>query len=158
MISTALYLVALLLLLVSSMKDKDKTKKSLRIAWSSFNKLLPNALSIMLFVGITLAIVDQNLISSVIGSKSGIWGTVIALIVGSIALIPSFIAFPLGGALLNAGAGYTQIAALVSTIMAVGVVTLPTEIKYFNKSIAVKRIIFSFLICGIFTIVVGLVM
>lgn len=158
MTTIVLYIIASTLLLLSFIKDKNKTKKSMLIARSTFMKLLPSALSIMLFVGITLAIVNPKVISSIIGSQSGILGTIIALIVGSIALIPSFIAFPLGGSLLKAGAGYTQVAALVSTVMAVGVITLPTEIKYFNKSIALKRIVLSFLVCVIFTIVIGLVM
>ena len=158
MTSIVLYAIALTLLVVSFFKDKSKTKKSILIAWSSFIKLLPSALSIMLFVGISLAIVNQKVISSMIGSQSGIFGVTIALIVGSVAVIPSFIAFPLGGALLKAGAGYPQVAAFVSTVMAVGVVTLPAEIKYFNKSTAIKRIVFSFMVCLIFTIIIGLVM
>jgi uncharacterized membrane protein YraQ (UPF0718 family) len=158
MTSVILYLIALTLLLVSFLKDKNKTKKSMRIAWSSFIKLLPNVLSIMLFVGITLAIVNPKIISSIIGSESGILGVVIALIFGSVTLIPSFIAFPLGGALLKAGAGYPQVSAFVSTVMAVGIVTLPMEIKYFNKTIALKHMAFSFLICVMFTVVIGLVM
>lgn len=158
MTSIVLYSIALILLIISFMKDKEKSRKSLNIARSSFIKLMPNVLSIMLFVGITLSILDQKTISNLIGSQSGILGTAIALIVGSIVLIPSFVAFPLGGALLKAGAGYPQVAALVSTVMAVGIVTLPTEIKYFSKSIAVKRIILTFLVCVIFTIVIGRVM
>lgn len=158
MISTILYSIALILLVFSFLKDKEKTKKSLKIGWGSFKKMLPSAITIMIFIGILLSILDKNMISGIIGSESGFLGIVIALIVGSIAMIPSFIAFPLGGALLDGGAGYAQVAALVSTIMAVGIVTLPMEIKYFNKNIAVKRVIFSFLICVIFTAVIGLVM
>ena len=114
--------------------------------------------AILLFVGISLAVVDPKTISNLIGSKSGIWGIFIALVVGSIAVIPSFVAFPLGGTLLKAGAGYPQVAALVSTIMAVGIVTLPAEIKYFNKTTAILRITFSFMIAVIFTFVIGQVM
>ena len=158
MTSYILYLIAGTLLLVSFLKDKNKTKKSIRIAWNSFIKLLPSAFSIMLFVGITLAVFDQKLITSIIGPESGIFGAMFALIIGSITLIPSFIAFPLGGALLKAGAGYMQVAALVTTVMAVGIVTLPAEIKYFNKSIAIIRNAFSILICIIFTAVIGMVM
>lgn len=158
MTSYILYLIAGTLLLLSFLKDKSKTKKSARIAWSSFIKLLPSAFSIMLFVGITLAVFDQKFITGIIGPESGALGAIFALIIGSITLIPSFIAFPLGGALLKAGAGYMQVAALVSTVMAVGIVTLPAEIKYFNKSIAIKRNAFSLLICIIFTAVIGMVM
>lgn len=158
MTAIILYSIALIFLIVSFNKDKEKTKKSILKAWNSFTNLLPSILAIMLFVGISLAVVDPKTISYIIGSKSGIGGILIALVVGSIATIPSFVAFPLGGTLLKAGAGYPQVAALVSTIMAVGVITLPAEIKYFNKTTAILRIIFSFLIAVIFTIVIGVAM
>lgn len=158
MTSIVLYSVAGFLLLVSFVKDKSKTKKSIKVAWKSFAKLLPTVLAMMLFIGISLSVINQNVISAMIGSESGVLGAVIALIVGSIVALPSFVAFPLGGALLKAGAGYMQVAALVSTIMAVGFVSLPVEIKYFNKSIAIKRIILSLMICIFFTAVIGMVM
>jgi hypothetical protein len=47
-----------------------------------------------------------------------------------------------------------QIAAFVSTLMMVGIVTLPVEMKYFGKKAAVVRNIASF----IFSILVALVM
>lgn len=131
---------------------------SLKIAWNQFVKLLPSVISIMLFIGITLAVLDNEVISKIIGDQSGILGVLIALVLGSVTLIPSFVAFPLGGALLNAGAGYPQVAALVSTVMAVGIVTLPTEMKYFTKSLAVKRNVAAFIICIIFTITIGVIM
>ena len=158
MTSIVLYSLAFALLAVSALKDKGKTKKSLQIAWRTFTKMLPSVITIMLFIGILLSILDKDMISHIIGSESGILGIIIALITGSIVVLPSFIAFPLGGALLNAGAGYAQVAAFVSTITAVGIISLPMEIKYFNKTIAVKRIVFSFLTCVIFTTVIGVVM
>jgi len=158
MISVVLYSVAGILLLVSFIKDKSKTKKSIKAAWKSFKKLLPIVLAMMLIIGITLSVLSPSVITTLIGSKSGVLGAIIALIIGSIATLPSFVAFPLGGALLKAGAGYMQVAALVSTIMSVGVVSLPVEIKYFNKNIAVKRIVLSFMVCVVFTVVIGMVM
>lgn len=158
MTSIILYSVAGFLLLVSFLKNKDKTIKSIKVAWKSFEKLLPTVLAMMLFIGISLSVINENVIATMIGSESGVLGTIIALIVGSIVSIPSFVAFPLGGALLKAGAGYMQVAALVSTIMAVGFVSLPVEIKYFNKNIAIKRIILSLMICIVFTAVIGMVM
>jgi len=158
MISSVLYSVSGILLLVSFIKDKNKTKKSIKVAWKSFEKMLPIVLAMMLIIGITLSVLSPSVITTLIGSKSGVIGAIIALIIGSIATLPSFVAFPLGGALLKAGAGYMQVAALVSTIMSVGIVSLPVEIKYFNKNIAVKRIILSFMICIVFTVVIGMVM
>lgn len=158
MVSLVLYSIAGLLLIVSFFKDKGKTKKSLQIAWKSFSKLLPTVLAMMLFIGSSLAILNQEAISHILGTDSGLFGTGLALVIGSIISIPSFVAFPLGGALLKAGAGYMQVAALVSTIMAVGLVSLPIEIKYFSKAIAFKRILLSFLVCVVFTAVIGWVM
>lgn len=158
MISIVLYSVAGILLLVSFIKDKTKTEKSIKVAWKSFEKMLPIVLAMMLFIGITLSLLNQTVITALIGSESGVLGAIIALIIGSIVSLPSFVAFPLGGALLKAGAGYMQVAALVSTIMAVGIVSLPAEIKYFNRNIAIKRMILSFMICIVFTAVIGMVM
>jgi uncharacterized membrane protein YraQ (UPF0718 family) len=158
MVSIILYSIAGILLLISFIKDRNKTKKSIKVAWKSFEKLIPVVLAMMLFIGITLAVLNESVITSLIGSESGVLGATIALIIGSIVSLPSFVVFPLGGTLLKSGAGYMQVAALVSTIMAVGIVSLPAEIKYFNKNIAVKRIVLSFIICIVFTAVIGMVM
>lgn len=158
MTSVVLYGIAGLLLTLSALKDKAKTKKSLQLAWQSFSKLFPTVLAMMLFIGSSLSILNQETISSILGSDSGLVGTALALLIGSFVSIPSFVAFPLGGALLSAGAGYMQVAALVSTIMAVGFVSLPIEIKYFGRAVALRRIILSFLVCVVFTAVIGMVM
>lgn len=158
MISSVLYSVAGILLLVSFIKDKTKTEKSIKVAWKSFEKILPIVLAMMLFIGVTLSLLNQSVITTLIGSESGVLGAMIALIIGSIVSLPSFVAFPLGGALLKAGAGYMQVAALVSTIMAVGIVSFPAEVKYFNKNIAIKRMVLSFMTCIVFTAVIGIVM
>ena len=73
------------------------------------------------------------------GAESAYWGVLIASLIGSITLIPGFIAFPLAVALLNNGAGVMQIAAFISTLMMVGVITLPLEIQYFGKKAAFLR-------------------
>lgn len=152
--SIYLYLLAVLFLLISSLKDRQKTKIALIKAWKSFSNLIPEILSVMMFAGITLAILNPNTISKLIGSESGFSGIFLSLIAGSIALIPGFVAFPLGAALLEEGAGYAQIAAFVSSLMAVGIVTLPLEIKYFNKHIAILRNSFALIVSFIFTMVI----
>ena len=62
-----------------------------------------------------------------------------ASLVGAVTLIPGFVAFPAAAALLKGGAGATQIAAFVSSLMMVGVVTLPMEMRYFGKRAALLR-------------------
>ena len=74
--------------------------------------------------------------------------------IGAITLIPGFVAFPLAAALLKSGAGYMQIGAFVSTLMMVGIVTLPVEIKYFGKKATIIRNSAAF----VFSLLVALVM
>ena len=158
MTSFILYLIALTSLAFSFFRDKEKTGNGLIKAGRSFLKLLPDIAAIMCFVGITLAVLDPQVISKVIGSESGIFGVFLALITGSLTLIPSFVAFPLAASLLNGGAGYPQVAAFVSTLMAVGIATLPVEIRFFNKTTAVVRNGIALLTAMAFTVVIWWVM
>jgi len=152
-LNITLYIIALALLGLSFYKDKKKTKMALKKAWKSFENILPELLVIMLLVGLLIAILNPELISKIIGSNSGWLGVILAAIVGSITLIPGFVAFPTAAMLLDGGAGYMQIGAFISTLMMVGIITLPVEIKYFGKRITYMRnlfaFIFSFVVAGI---------
>lgn len=158
MMGTVLYSLALSCLAISFFRDREKTRAALLKAWKSFTGLLPQILTIMLFVGFSLSLLTPATISRFIGADSGWMGVLLALLVGSVTLIPAFVAFPLAAALLKGGAGYPQIAAFVSTLMAVGIVTLPAEIKYFNRRAAFLRNGFALVISVIFTLIVWQVM
>lgn len=156
--SIIFYSLAGILLILSFFKDKKKTKMALKKAWKAFENILPEFLVVILLVGFMLAILDADTISGVIGAKSGWFGVILASIIGSITLIPGFVAFPTAAILLENGAGYMQIAAFISTLMMVGVVTMPVEIKYFGKKSTVLRnlsaFLFSFLVAFIINLVV----
>ncbi len=107
--------------------------------------LLRQLLAVVILIAVLLAVFDAELISRVLGERSGLWGVLGAGIIGSITLIPGFVAFQLAGELLRNGAGVLQIATFVSTLMMVGVVTLPIEIAYFGKRITFARNAFAFL-------------
>ena len=81
-----------------------------------------------------------------------------AAAIGCITLIPGFIAFPLAASLWDAGAGYAQIAIFISTLMMVGIATLPLEIKYFGRNTAVKRNVLSLIFAVITSCVIGVIM
>lgn len=142
----AIYIIAIIFLIISFIKSRQRTKKALIKAWNSFKNILPLLLGVILLMGLMLSILDTKLISRIIGEKSGAVGVLLASVVGSITLIPGFIAFPTAALLLEGGAGYIQIAAFVQTLMMVGIVTLPMEIKYFNKKVAILRNVISFVL------------
>ena len=155
MFTYILYGATAILLWLSFLKDKKKTKMALKKAWKSFENILPQFLSVLIIIGIMLAVLDPETISRLIGKESGVLGMVIAAVVGSITLIPGFVAFPLAASLLSAGAGYGQIAMFLTTLMMVGVVTLPVETKYFGKQIAIKRNLFALIFAVCVSFVLG---
>ncbi len=146
------------LLLLSWINDRKKTKMALKKAWKSVENILPQLLSVILLVGMMLAVLDQETISRLLGKESGIIGVAIAAAVGSITLIPGFVAFPLAASLLKAGAGYTQITMFITTLMMVGVVTLPVEIKYFGRKTTIKRNVFALLYAICISLIIGGIM
>lgn len=153
------YAVALVALVISLAKDRKKSMLALKKAWKSFENILPQFLGVLLLVGILLAVVDTNVISQLIGADSGWLGVLMAAIVGAITLIPPFVAFPTAALLLEAGAGYMQIGAFISSLMMVGIVTMPVEMQFFGKKLTLLRnllaFIFSFFVAFVLFKVVG---
>jgi uncharacterized membrane protein YraQ (UPF0718 family) len=156
-LNAALYIFTGVLLAFSFLKDKKKTKMALKKAWKAFENILPEFLVVILFVGLLLAVINPGVISRIIGSDSGWVGIVLAALVGSVTLIPGFVAFPTAALLLQGGAGYMQIGAFISTLMMVGVVTMPVEIKYFGKKLTIYRNVLAFFFSFLVAYVIGLV-
>ena len=153
------YSAAAILLAGSFLKDRGKTKIALKKAVKSFENILPEFLGVIVLASILLSIFDAEFISRIIGPESGWYGVILSAVIGSITLIPGFVAFPLAALLLEKGAGYMQIAVFISTLMMVGIMTLPVEIKYFSKKTAFLRnisaFLFSFAVAVIIKKVVG---
>jgi uncharacterized membrane protein YraQ (UPF0718 family) len=153
-----LYSLATIYLIISFKKNKLKTKLALISAWKMFRKVLLDLLAIMLFVGLTLSLLSPDLISSVIGENSGLLGIVYSTILGSVALVPSFIVFPLGRTLVQNGAALPQVAVLMSTLMSVGLATLTMEQKIFGRSFAYARNASAIIMSLLFAWIVWVVM
>ena len=158
MYNYALYLLAVISLIVSYKRDKKKTKMALKKAWKSFENIMPQFLTILAFLGMALALLSPDVISHLLGQKAGWQGMIIASIIGSITLMPALIAFPIAAILLKNGAGLAQLAVFVSTLMMVGIVTLPLEIKCFGKKISIMRNMFAYLFSFIVALVIGVVL
>ena len=142
------------LLIFSTVKDRTKTKKSLIKAWKSFENILPQMLGMILFVGLIVAVLSPEVISRILGGASGWLGVIVAAVIGSVSLIPAFVAFPMAKILLEHGAGYMQLAAFVSTLTMVGILTFGLEIKFFGKKFTIWRNILAFLAAFVIAAVV----
>lgn len=153
-----LYGITIILLLVSYFNDKKKTRQALKKAWKSFENILPQFLGVLMLVGVLLAVLDPLTISKFIGNSSGWIGVIVCALVGAVTLIPGFVAFPTAAMLLQNGAGYMQIGAFVSTLMMVGIVTIPVEIKYFGRKLTIWRNLLAFGFSFIVALIMGRVM
>jgi uncharacterized membrane protein YraQ (UPF0718 family) len=153
-----LYALAAIGLAVSFFKDRQKTKMALKKAWKAFENILPQLLVIFLIIGFALAIFPTETIRKLLGSESGFLGILAAALLGSVTLMPGFVAFPLAAALLKSGAGYMQLAAFVSTLMMVGVITIPIERKTFGLRATLTRNGAAFLYSFVVAVVMGVVL
>ena len=150
-----LYGVVAVLLVFLMIRDRAKTKKALMKGLKAFEGILSQFLIVLMLVAIVLAVFDPATISRLLGAGSGFMGIMIASLVGAITLIPGFVAFPAAAELLRNGAGVTQIAAFVSSLMMVGLVTLPLEIRYFGKKAAIGRNTLAFVFSIVAALFVG---
>lgn len=152
-----LYLSVILLLLWSFYRDRGKTRKALAIARKAFFNIFPEFSAILILIGIMMTLLSPQFINRILGGQSGFAGMFISSVIGSVTLIPGFIAFPLAKSLLDYGAGLMQVAVFISTLMMVGVVTAPLEIRYFGRRETLLRngmaYLYSFLVAGLLGVV-----
>ncbi len=150
-----LYGVTIVLLIISVLKSRKKTKMSLKKAWMSLKKNLRMMITIMILMGVVLTVINPDYISTIFGKESGVVGILIGLGVGSVSFMPSFIAFPLGANLLQFGAGYPQVAAFISSLMGVGIMSIGMESKYFGKKVTLQRNGLALFASIVFVMIVG---
>jgi uncharacterized membrane protein YraQ (UPF0718 family) len=151
-----LILITVACLILSLVVDRRKTFEGAKRGFKMFLNLLPALLLVLILVSVFLYLVPQQTIVKLLGAKSGILGVAIAAVVGSISLIPAFISFPLARILLVKGVSYTAVAVFITTLIMVGVLTLPIEFKYFGKRAAIMRNLLSFIGALIIGYLIGL--
>jgi uncharacterized membrane protein YraQ (UPF0718 family) len=151
-----LYILTLILLIISLISDKKKNKIAIKIAYNKFKNILPAFLSMLIFISILLFLIPQELMLKVLGGGNKYLGTLIASVLGSLTLMPGFIAFPLAGILRQQGVPYMVLSAFTSTLMLVGVLTFPIEKKFFGSKVTIIRNVICFVISLIIAFVTGI--
>ena len=151
-------LIAIMLFVLSLIKNRNKTKELLKVALYTFLKIFPAIVIVTIFIGVLLGFLPSELISKVIGEQAGFTGILITAVLGSILFIPALISFPLASSLLDGGASIMSVAAFITTLTMVGVVTLPVEVKEMGKKITILRNVFSFIFAIIIAIIMGAIL
>ena len=135
---TALWIITGVALLASMVADRRKTRLSLLKGLRMFWGVLPLLLGVLAVVSLILAAVTPDMLQQVL-SGPGPLPFFTALGIGSIALIPGFIAYPLAGLLRQNGASTPVLAAFITSLMMVGVLTLPVEARFFGWRVSLLR-------------------
>ena len=151
-----LYIVTGLALVISLAANRRKTLQALKISGKRFVNILPAFVIMLILVSIVLFLVPDEIILNYLGSDNKFVGVLLASLIGSITLMPGFIAFPLCGILLTKGVLYMVLSAFTTTLMMVGVLTYPVEREYFGPRVTIIRNTISLLIALIVAVITGL--
>lgn len=121
-----------------------------------FLDILPTLLGVLALVSIFLYLIPEKTLSATLGAESGLLGVLIAALIGSISLIPGFISYPLARIFLDRGIPVMTVAVFMTTLMMVGILTLPLEIRFFGRKAAFMRNFLSFIGALIIGLLVGI--
>lgn len=139
MFALVLNAVAAGALVGSTFADRARSGVALRRAAEAFARVLPGLVVVTLLASSALAVLGPEGVSRLVGQRSGPRGMLAAAAIGSLTLLPGFVAFPLAAALLRDGAGVPQVILFVSTSTMVSPLTLAEEARTFGGRVALTR-------------------
>ncbi len=139
-------------------RDRRKTGMAFRVGQKALIMMLPGLVAVVGLVGLIVGLVPPAVIERYLGQGSGLGGTLAAAIVGAVTLIPSLVAFPLAASLLESGATVMTIAAFITTLTMVGVVTAPLEIKELGRRFTLIRNGLAFVFAMVIAALMGVIL
>lgn len=144
--------------IASLIKNKQKTFNSMKMAKGMMKNMVGQIVGILFLIGLILTFIPPEVIKDVLGESNPFISTIVSALAGSITLIPAFVAFPLVGSLVDAGASIVPAVAFLTTLTMVGLVTFPLERREFGLKFATTRNIFSFVFAVMIALVMGVIM
>jgi len=134
-----LSIITALCLIISFAVNRQKTWAGIKKGVVMFIRLLPTLILMLALISVVLFLIPNETLVKYMGEGSGVKGWITAALLGSVALIPGFIAYPLCGILIDNGVAYSVIAVFITTLMMTGFLTLPAEVKFFGWKVSVIR-------------------
>jgi uncharacterized membrane protein YraQ (UPF0718 family) len=152
-----LYIITGVALIASLVISREKTLRALKMALRRFTGILPVFVIMLVLVSIVLYLVPNEFIRSYLGVENKYLATFIASVIGSVIIMPGFIAFPLAGVLLTEGVPYMVLSAFTSTLMMVGVLSFPVERAYLGTKVTIVRNLICFFIALVIALITGII-
>lgn len=153
-----LWSVSLLLMVVAFVKSRPKTFAAMKKSKKIMSNMLGDFIAIIFMIGLILTLVPPETIRTFLGSSNTEVATVAAALAGSVTLIPGFLAFPLVGSLVDAGASIVPAVAFLTTLTMVGFITFPLESQEFGKKFALMRNALGFVFAIIIALAMGVIL
>ncbi len=101
------------------------------------NMLGGQIIGILFLIGLILTFIPPpHVIKEYLGGSNVFIATIVSALIGSITLIPAFVAFPLVGSIVDMGASIVPAVAFLTTLTMVGFVTFNLEKQEFGKKFA----------------------
>jgi uncharacterized membrane protein YraQ (UPF0718 family) len=147
--------IAVVALVVSAIADRKKTLAAIRVAWKRFVTILPIFLTMIAGASLVLSLIPEEVYSRYLSSNHPAVGALAAGALGSVSVMPGFVAFPLAAMLLSRGVARLTLSLFTTTLMMVGVVTLPIEMRYLGRRVALLRNAFALLVAIVVALVTG---
>jgi len=151
-----LYIVTALAIIASLIFSREKTLAALKLAVKRLTGILPTFLVMLIFISVIVGLVPDEVISTSLANENTAYAFLLAVGLGSVTLLPGFIAFPLAGILLQKGVSYMVLAAFTTSMMMVGVLTYPLERAFFGARVTVIRNAAGLIMALIVSLVIGI--
>ena len=148
-------LAIIVIVLVMAVLNGKKTYAGVKKGLTMFISILPTFLTMLLLISLFFYLVPESMIKNYLGQSAGWRGLALGSAIGSVALMPAFVAAPLASVLLKEGAKISTVSAFITTLMMVGIVTLPVEFRYLGKKAALSRNFLSLLGAIIIALLMG---
>jgi uncharacterized membrane protein YraQ (UPF0718 family) len=151
-----LWTTTLAAVVVSLAGSRRRTLCALATAGNRMAKIAGVFLLALALFALSVTFIPEEHIRGAIGVESGAAGLALATAIGSVAILPGFVAFPLCAALRLQGAPYFVLAAFSTALMNVGLATLPLETRYLGWKVTAVRNVIGLLVCLLVAAVMGL--
>jgi len=150
--------ISIVLITSSLIKDKKRTLISMKKSRSMMKNMIGEIIAILFLIGLILTFIPPDAVQKVLGGQNTFLSSIGAAIVGSVTLIPAFVAFPLVGSFVDIGASIIPAVAFLTTLTMVGAVTFPLEKNEFGLKFALTRNLLSFVFAIIIALGMGVLM
>lgn len=157
MVTLFINLSALLAFVISLYYSRSKSKQAIKTMFIKALGLAPMLLLIISGIGLIFSLLPPALIRQYLGGEFNLIQVLAAAGFGAIMMIPSLIALPLAGSLVEAGASYTTIAAFITTLTMVGFVTLPIEMRELGPKFTLMRNLLAVLFAVFISFIIGVI-